>query len=128
MKILTQINARLNVTAKKIGTIETDTPMLPVIVADRAVGIWIDGIADIYPELVKRINATQGKVSDYLAAEAERFYKTNKRFNKAMHSTRSREILTSFMLHWMTARMIKSFPVVKLRDLPKRITGVSEDL
>lgn len=131
---LREINARLAVEAapskKSKGTIETDTPIMPGVVADRVVGLWIDGIESLYPDVAQQAQRKTDQLADYLADEANRLYGVNARFRKNIQASgnKGRDLLTSFMFHWMTARMLKSFPVVKLRSLPKNITGVSTDL
>lgn len=126
------ILARLSATSAKagVGTIVKDTPIMPAVVADNVVGKWLNAIEDRYPDIAARAQKVSDQLADYLAAEAERLYKVNPNFRKHIQASgnKGRDMLISFMFHWMTARMCKSFPVIKLRDVPRAVTGLSPDM
>lgn len=123
---LIRIQARVE-SASKGGTIESDTPIMPIAVADRVVGdwlIWLEG----YDQKISKVARTKSDaMANYLADKAESIYKVNKRFAKQMQGkgNSGRDLLESFMFHWLTSQMLKSFPSLKLNKIPRGITGLS---
>lgn len=129
-KLLPQVTARLTLAAKPRGTIDTDTPIIPLIVADTVVGVWLASAEKKYPKVVKTATPAMDKIASYLESEANRLYGTNPKFKKLILApgNKGRDMLRAFMFHWLTARMLRSFPEIKLSQLPREITGVSHNI
>lgn len=95
----------------KIGRIEDDTPLLPWVVADSVIG----EVEQCHGELRNR-----DAIADRLADRADRIYQRNERFRKTMRSrgNTGRDMLYSFMRHWLSADLKKTDPTV-YRKLPR---------
>jgi hypothetical protein len=124
---LLQVRSRLQVKAAKVGTIETDTPIIPTVVADSVVSDWLDWLQEADHKVFRSCLPKSEKLAEYLASEAERLYKVNIRFAKKIRGAgnQGRDMLKSFMFHWMTSKMIKSFSQIKLNSVPRNLTGLS---
>lgn len=106
-------------------TIETDTPILPLMVAETVVGSWQQWLDTAYPSVSAEVNPKSSEVAEYLAARAEQLYQSNKgfKFQILLSGDRGRDRLYAFMHHWMYGNMLKSFPVIDRKSIPHRLIG-----
>lgn len=70
-------------------TIETDTPILPYVLADQ--------VAGEYPGPLRR------ELADHLAIRANAVYAHSKQWAKAIRASGGRDTLYAFMEHWAKA-------------------------
>lgn len=98
-----------------VGTIETDTPLLPYVIAD----LVIHQLAVYLQRHHREEIADTESLADSLAAKAEHIYAHNERFRRRLQSNLGREHLTAFMRHWLTGLLHKSQPAV-FAHLPYR--------
>ena len=130
MKKLNLIKASITkrlLTASPTGvkSIETDTPIRPVLVADKVVSDWLNAVKTLYPNEVDLASKKEYEIADYLEANANRIYVANATFRKQIQApgNKGRDTLRAFMFHWMTAQMLKSFKTIKLAKVPRSVTG-----
>lgn len=111
-------------------TIETDTPILPYIIAGRIVGEVISlisrkkttelkralpnhkkVIANQYTILLRQLSNDETLVT-YLTDRANTIYTRNKSFRKTIRArgNRGRDTLASFMRHWLSAFLVRQSP------------------
>lgn len=107
-------------------TLDRDTPMLPLVMADRVVSRWIWWLDSVgRPSLARQVAGKEGEVAAYLADKAEWHYQHALLFRTKMQSRRgnqARDTLYAFMYHWMTAAMQRSFPELR-GSVPSEVNG-----
>lgn len=106
-------------------TIETDTPIIPLMVAETVVGAWQTWLMAVYPAVAIEVEPKADEIAEYLAARAEQLYQSNKgfKFQILLNGNRGRDRLYAFMHHWMYGNMLKSFPAIDRELIPHRLIG-----
>lgn len=79
-----------------MASIENDTPLLPVVVADAVVR----EVEQFGGELANR-----DSLVTILADKAETIYQNNPRFRRRIRAVYGREYLYAFMRHWLTGEL-----------------------
>ena len=93
-------------TFKKGGTIDTDTPIIPEIIADSVAN---DVVRSMHPnptaEQMKEAPAKMVALSNHLVKKANDLYKNSPFFKKKMNASgnKGRDALYTFMYHWSEA-------------------------
>ena len=93
-------------TYKKGGTIDTDTPILPMMVADNVANDFIRSkYPNPTPQQMKDAPDAMAKLSDHLVEKADRLYKDSPYFKKVMNKAGNKglDALYTFMHHWAQA-------------------------
>jgi hypothetical protein len=101
----------------------TDTPILPEYVAGPVLSAWADFAAGHGLSLWLDDSAAV----DYLTRRAERHYRDNLTFRKAIKNGRGdkgRDTLEAFFKHWTCAAMLKKHPQLR-GHVPQSLTGTS---
>ena len=100
------------------SSIEIDTPILPVVVADCVIQEVVGMFANkedmhTHPDLIALYEHRYG-IADMLARKAERIYSASnhKRFTKVIRSAgnKGRDYLYMFMRHWMAGVIHSRYP------------------
>ncbi|HSX23393.1 MAG TPA: hypothetical protein VLE97_11520 [Gaiellaceae bacterium] len=109
-------------TARSVGRIEGDTPILPHIVADAVIG----EIERCTP--LELSAAEERDLADRLADRANAIYANNDRFRRKIRArgNAGRDALYAFMRHWIASELKKTRPRV-FAQLPQRFM-VGEEL
>lgn len=99
-----------------VRTIERDTPIIPVIVADAV----IEEVTLAFPDEANLTCDEQHDVAENLAAYAEQVYVANKRFAKSLRAqgNTGRDQLYVWMRHWFSAWLKENRPTC-FRKLPQ---------
>lgn len=103
-----------------MGTIETDTPLIVDIIAEKVRDEWQAWLQVAYPAVAEKVQAKEKEVADYLESRANRLYAVNAGFKHLVRGKgdKGRDYLYATMYHWMAGNMFRSFPQIPRHSVP----------
>lgn len=106
-----------------MGTIETDTPIIVGVIAEKVRDEWQAWLQVAYPAVAKEVQAKESEIADFLESKANHYYKVSLTFRRTVQGrgNKGRDYLYAVMYNWMAGNMLRSFPQIPLHSVPQHL-------